>query len=92
MFTLTNIHGTKPEKFRNKDKNNSIYHYKDYGTLFGSNDIYVRKEFLNQNTYTTFPSYYEDTLGKGRSIFTGNTDNNITDFKVKEIEIFKIFK
>ena len=92
LFTLTNIHGTKPEKFPNSEKNNSVIHYKDYGTLFGNNDIYVRKDFMNQNTYSAFPSYYQDTLGKGKSIFTGNANNNITDFKVKEIEIYKIFK
>ena len=92
LFTLTNIHGTKPEKFPNSEKNNSVYHYKDYGTLFGANDLFVRKDFMNQNTYSAFPSYYQDTLGKGKSIFTGNANNNITDFKVKEIEIYKIFK
>ena len=92
LFTLTNIYGMKPEKFPNSNKNHCVYHYKDYGTLFGENDIYIRKDFMKQKTCSSFPCCYQDTLGKGKSIFTGNLKNNETDFKVKEIEIFRIFK
>ena len=35
---------------------------------------------------------YEDSLGKGKSIFTGDLNNSNMHFKMKEIEVFKLFK
>ena len=43
-------------------------------------------------SYSYFPCRYEDTLNKGKSIFTGNLDNNKCEFTVKEIEVFKLYK
>ena len=40
---------------------------------------------------TSFPYTYKDTLGKGKSIFTGDFNNKTDYFKIKEIEVtFKI--
>ena len=35
---------------------------------------------------------YSDSLGKGKSIFTGDYINNTTNFRLKEIEVFQLFK
>ena len=89
IFTLTNIHGTEPTKFPNSDKNYSIFDASSYGPTFGyGNDICIYKN----GSFANFPHSYQDILGKGKSIFTGNLNNNNTKFKLKEIEVFKIFK
>ena len=41
---------------------------------------------------SNFPDAYEDSIGKGNSIFSGDTNNNNKDFKVKEIEVFKLYE
>ena len=58
---------------------------------FGNgNDLGIYADILNKGGWANFSCYtYIDSLGKGYSIFTGNS-NNIT-FKVKEIEVFKLF-
>jgi len=87
IFTLTNIHGTEPTKFPNSNTNCSICDNYTYGPTFGGGyDIHTNKE----GSYANFPSSYKDILGKGKSIFTG--DNNNQYFNLKEIEVFKIFK
>ena len=35
-------------------------------------------------------SYYQDSTGKGNSIFTGNTNNNESKISMDEVEVFKI--
>ena len=87
-FTLTNIHGTEPTKFLNSNINYSIFDSSDYGPTFGP-DIYT---FYNNSSGSNFPCYYQDILGKGKSIFTGDLNNNNTSINLKEIEVFKIFK
>ena len=89
LFTLTNIHGTEPTKFPNSIYTSySIYDYYSYGPTFGGHDIYTNKS----GTYASFPHSYQDILGKGRSIFTGDLNNSNCYFNLKEIEVFKIFK
>ena len=93
IFTLTNIHGTEPTKFPNEDKNRSVYHNSNYGPCFGNyNDIDIRSDYKNSVSYSSFPYNYEDTLKKGKSIFTGNLDNNKNEFNIKEIEVFNLYK
>ena len=93
IFTLTNIYNTKPTKFNNKNDGKEVCHNKDYGPLFGYEcDIRISSDFVNGDNYSTFPSSYIDTLGKGKSIFTGNTDNNKQKIKFIEVEVFKLFK
>ena len=94
IFTLTNIHGTEPTKFPNSDSNYSIYDDPSYGPTFcnsSGNDIYTLYS-SNNCSASYFPYGYKDILGKGRSIFTGDSNNNNNSFKIKEIEFFKIFK
>ncbi len=95
LFTLINIHKTEPTKFplNNNDKN-AVFHYKDYGPTFGGgHDIGVNcLDFLNNKIYTYFPNSYQDVLGKGKSIFTGDHNNSNKYFILKEIEVFKLLK
>ena len=91
IFTLTNIYNIKPIKFKNKNDGREVCHNKDYGPLFGNDcDIYISKDFINGVTKSSFPSSYIDSLGKGCSIFTGNSDNSNKNFKIKEIEVFEV--
>ena len=87
IFTLTNIHGTEPTKFPNSNTSYSIYDHSNYGPTFGNYAIKIYKN----STYAHFQSY-QDVLGKGNSIFTGDLNNDNINFKLKEIEVFKIYK
>ena len=89
IFTLTNIHNTNPTKFKSNNKNMEVIHNLGYGPLFGNGDIYITRDFVNGSS-SRFPSTYIDVLGKGKSIFTG--DNNNNKFIIKEIEVFRLFK
>ena len=92
IFTLTNIHGTEPTKFPNSNTSLSIYDGSNYGPIFGGgHDIYTLSG-SNNSSASGFPDSYKDILGKGRSIFTGDLNNNNISFNLKEIEVFKIFK
>ena len=87
IFTLTNIHGTSPTKFNNIEYKDSVFHDKDRGPCF--QDIHIYEDF-KKRSYSSFPNYYQDTLGKGKSIFTGDLNNNTKDFKMSEIEVFTL--
>ena len=95
IFTLKNIYDTEPIKFPSKKNGYEVGHFKGYGPLFGDNgDIYFYSNFQadgDRSPYSGFPISYEDILGKGKSIFTGDSNNNNKKFKVKEIEVFKLF-
>ena len=89
IFTLTNIHETEPTKFPNSNSSYSIDDEYNYGPRFGGGcDISIYKN----GSYSNFPHSYQDILGKGKSIFTGDLNNNNQNFNLKEIEVFKIFK
>ena len=92
IFTLTNIYNTEPTKFINKNKCNGVYHASNQGPVFGNNDIIPLDNFSSSNNTSLFPECYDDILGKGKSIFTGNPDNNNSKFAIKEIEVFKLHK
>ena len=51
-------------------------------------DILINSDFEKSEGYSGFPNTYQDVLGKGKSIFTGDSNS----FKIKEIEVFKLFK
>ena len=53
-------------------------------------DFGVYGDILKDGGWSYFPNTYQDILGKGKSIFAG--DSNSSSFKIKEIEVFKIFK
>ena len=87
IFTLTNVHRTEPTKFPNSNKDKSIYDHSSYGPTFGNgHDIKI----LINDSYANFPNSYQDILGKGKSIFTGDLNNTNMNFNIKEIEVFKM--
>ena len=94
LFTLTNIYNTEPTKFPNKDTSRSVYHHADRGPCFGEHDsdLCIYENFLNKNSLSAFPERYQDVLGKGKSIFTGDSNNSNSNFKIQEIEVFRVFK
>ena len=93
IFTLTNIHNTEPTKFLSKKDNKELYSDISYGPWFGGGrDIGIFGDFTQADNSSSFPYTYLDILGKGKSIFTGDFNNDIKNFKMKEIEAFKIYK
>ena len=93
IFTLTNIHNTEPTKFPTTNNNEGTRHHIDMGPSFGENcDISIKADYINIDSYSDFPCRYSDILGKGKSIFTGDFNNNNTNYRLKEIEVFQLFK
>ena len=91
LFSLINMYNTKPKKFQIKNSQYALYYRTDFGALFGSvgNDLGLRKNFVKEGGFCcNFPNSFFDSLGKGFSIFTGDTQNS--SFLIKEIEVFKI--
>ena len=91
IFTLTNMHGIQPTKFNLKDENCgcAVVHSTNYGPEFGNYDFDIYPN-CNTNTSTNacFPNRYNDTTGKGSSIFTISTSSS--NFLVQEIEVFRV--
>lgn len=94
IFTLTNIYNIQPTKFPSKKEGQEIGNYSYHGPNFGFTDIYFCRNFLGSrvNSYSKFPQKYQDILGKGKSIFTGEINNEDTHISLKEIEVFQLFK
>ena len=87
LFTLTNIYGTNPTKFPSSNNQKEINHYSEFGPTFGyGDDILINFKGNSIN----FPKFYQDVSGKGKSIFTGDVNNS--NFQIKEIEVFKLYK
>ncbi len=94
IFTLVNIYNIEPTKFTPKNNNYAVYNGSSYGPCFGNgfdigND---NSDFLNNDSYANFPYSYQDVLGKGKSIFTGDLNNDKIYFKLKELEVFILSK
>ena len=93
IFTLSNIYNTEPTKFPSKNDQKEVYHYPGYGPCFGYRcDLGVNYDIIKEGGWSNFPNIYQDILGKGKSIFTGDSNNNNEYFKIEEIEVFKISK
>ena len=89
LFTLTNIYNTEPTKFPYV-QGRSIYNKSNFGPYFGLGpDLYCAHNFGNMD-FSNFPYSYQDTLGKGKSIFTGNSSNENKIFSIKEVEVFEL--
>ena len=54
------------------------------------NDIQVFADYSNSNCVSVFPCNYKDNSGKGKSIFTGDFNNDNSNFRMKDIEVFKV--
>ena len=93
LYLLLNIHNIEPTKFTYKNDGYAVYNGSSYGPCFGGgHDIGIdQSDFLNKDSYANFPSSYQDILGKGKSIFTGDLNNN-QKFKLKEVEVFTLSK
>ena len=92
LYTLTNIFNIEPTKFPSKKDKKEIRCYPSYGPLFGyGTDLGLYEDFINQGGWSNFGESFSDIIGKGRSIFTGDSNNNNVKIKIKEIEVFKIY-
>ena len=89
LFTLTNIHKTVPTKFPiYQNHQYAIYDSSGNGPTFGGgNDLQINNNFLNSNSSSNLGYSYQDVLGKGNSIFSGDANNS--NIKIKELEVFK---
>ena len=94
IFTLVNIYNIEPTKFNYKKDRYAVYNDSSHGPCFGNGfDIgNNNSDFLNNDSYSYFPCSYQDVLGKGKSIFTGDLNNNNQYFKLKEVEVFILSK
>ena len=99
LFSLTNVFGTEPIKFPLKDNNsNAIYNGHANGPTFENGyDLHIQNNFIDNYAQFYFPFAYQDTLGKGRAVFTGNiNDKDLSggykNCKIKEVEVFKLLK
>lgn len=90
IFTLTNIHGPEPTKFPHNKGEDSIKHHKNQGPTF--DDFYIEDDYSNSQCTIYFPRGHKDILGKGKSIFSGDSNNNVDKTKIKDIEVFQVFK
>ena len=92
IFSLVNIYNVEPTKFpKNNNNNYAVYHGSHYGPTFGGGfDIASNYDKLLNNAQSNFPYSYQDTSGKGKSIFTGNTTTD--NLELKEIEVFNLSK
>ena len=86
MFTLSNIYDTPPTKYPNTQN----YHGIKFGPIFGgNNDLRIADNFLNnKQSYCILGYSYPDILGKGNSVFSGDVNTN--NFRLKELEVFKL--
>ena len=73
----------------NHNSGNEVYHNISNGPCLY--DIWIRDDFAN-NTDAYFSTHYQDTYGKGNSMFTGNTDNNKRKIVLNEVEVYKLYK
>ena len=87
IFTLTNIYNIQPTKFDNKNNGYQVYFHNSYGPCFY--DTWIESDFIN-NSVACFNSHYQDTTGKGNSMFTGNSNNNEKKITLNEVEVYKI--
>ena len=92
IFTLTNMYSISPTKFylKNEEDGKAICCSNKCGSIFGSgsfgwsNDILVN--FSSERS--GFPCTYNDTTGKGSSIFS--SDQSSGNFTLSEIEVYSV--
>ena len=87
IFTLTNIYNIQPTKFVSKNIGEEVYFDNRSGPCFydtwNYDDSGIRSEAY-------FGDKYQDTTGKGNSIFTGNSNESGRKIILNEVEVFKI--
>jgi hypothetical protein len=86
LFTLTNPHGISPTKYPIKSSGDHAVVPNAMGPTFGQYDICIYPNSnLNSQSFIKFPTYYNDTTGKGYLTFTGSTN-----FTTSDIEIYRL--
>ena len=68
-------------KFPIQNKEKVIYNHKDYGPDFGSNNIYLNKDFLNNDSECNNYDQYKAPPEK----LTGGSK-----FRIKELEVYLV--
>ena len=87
LFSLVNKYNVPPTLFPSKKDGREVKHCNNNGPTFGNGrDIGINSDFLNSKHNISLGYTYNDVLGKGNEIF-GNGN-----FKMIEIEVFKVFK
>ena len=96
IFTLTNIYNIEPTRFIRGNDEYGIFFNSNYGPWFGnSSSIGFISDYSKSNNcpcYFGVYTSYQDSLEKGRSIFTGDLNKNNVNYKINEIEAFKLYK
>ena len=97
IFTLKNIFNIEPTKFNRINDNYGILFHSEWGPCFGNgcpNIGFLEDYSIKNRCYSHFSVYpsYQDSLGKGNSIFTGDLNNNNKYYKISEIEAFSLYK
>ena len=87
IFTLTNIYNIQPTKFVSKNNGHEVYFHPDNGPCFY--DTWNYDDLVNRSE-AYFGDYYQDTTGRGNSIFTGNNNESGRKITLNEVEVFKI--
>ena len=83
LFTLANPHGILPTKYAIKSTGMHAIVPNAMGPTFGQYDICIYPNSnLNSQSYIKFPSYYNDSTGKGYLTFTGSTNFTTTDIEI----------
>ena len=83
LFLVENPHNDAPTCFECKHTTYSTYCNSSYGPTFGAgSDLMIHGGSDTGTSYTTFPSHYTDTLGRGHATFTGATGFTPEDYEV----------
>ena len=81
LFLVENPHGDAPTCFECKNNGKAMAGCSGRGPVFGDgNDLYITSD--GSGSYTTFPTSYPDTLGRGKATFTGARDFTLEDSEV----------
>jgi len=85
LFTLVNPHSIAPTRLSVSSSSTAAYGHLDYGPIFGGRDLALTTKEGGDYTEsrTSLPSSYQDSTGKGRTLFAG-TEN----FQLSEVEVF----
>ena len=86
IFTLTNIYNIPPTKFNSKNNGHEVNFDNNYGPCFY--DTWSGGNLNSISAY--FGDSYQDTTGKGNSMFTGNDNSVGMKITLNEVEVFKI--
>lgn len=94
LLTLENIYDIQPTKFPKKiiTKKNNFDDSISFSSLYGLRIGFDPKEEVINGVHAISVGPYEDILGKGSSIFTGEPNSRAGEIEIKEIKVFKLLK